>query len=635
MVGALMFVGCGDDPQPTQPTGSTSGTGAGGSGNGGNGGDGGAGATGGGGSGGTGGGGNFATYTNPLSIGIPAGGVVENCPDPAIIQGQTPGDTSWYLFCTSDPLNKDDKDGGGKYNEQLIPILKSDDLVTWTYTGNAFTALPSWAEPNAELWAPDIQFFGGKYHLYYVVTEAMGGGSAIGVATSDSPTGPWVQEDAPVVEPHPAPCCSGSKRWVYDPSIVTDDSGKRFIYYGSYYGGISVRELSEDGTFANPLTQTEVVIPNRYEAAYVVKRDQYYYLFGSASNCCNGALSGYSVFVGRSTSPTGPFVDREGVPLMAASVGGTPVLAQNGNRWIGTGHNAVFTDTAGQDWTVYHAVDRNDPYLEDTGSAPALKRQALLDPIDWIDGWPVARGGQGASDTAMPAPAAKQGDKDHYSTTPQANDTPGAMMEAFSDELDEATLGAKWTWVREPAAGTFGLAGGALRMDTQVADLFEDIDNAPVLLREAPAGDYLVETKVTLDVPPEGCCFNFAQAGLVVYKDDDNFIKLASYSNWDTRQVEFAKEMGPVPAGHPRYGAALVGAHAKTLWMRIVKRSDASGERYTAYTSRDGETWVRGATWTHELGADARIGLVAMGAPNANSPFPATFEYVRVHGLQN
>src|SRR3712207_8810846 len=50
--------------------------------------------------------------------------------------------------------------------------------------------------------------------------------------------------------------------------------------------------------------------------------------------------------------------------------------APNGNKWIGTGHNAVVTDLAGQDWIVYHAINRNDPYL--TGREGINERPMLL-----------------------------------------------------------------------------------------------------------------------------------------------------------------------------------------------------------------------------------------------------------------
>jgi arabinan endo-1,5-alpha-L-arabinosidase len=66
--------------------------------------------------------------------------------------------------------------------------------------------------------------------------------------------------------------------------------------------------------------------------------------------------------------------------------------------------------------------------------------------------------------------------------------------------------------------------------DTQDADIFRDAahggsnNNASVLAEPAPYGNYVVETRVHLNVPPEDCCFNYRQAGLLIYGDDDNFI---------------------------------------------------------------------------------------------------------------
>ena len=98
-----------------------------------------------------------------------------------------------------------------------------------------------------------------------------------------------------------------------------------------------------------------------------------------------------------------------------------------------------------------------------------------------------------------------------------------------------------------------------LTMTAQAADLFEGSNNASVLIEDAPNGNYVVETRVKLNLPAEGCCFNYVQAGLVIYGDDDNFIKLAHVSIWNTRQTEFAKELFPVPSGYPRYGNTVVG----------------------------------------------------------------------------
>ncbi len=305
----------------------------------------------------------------------------------------------------------------------------------------------------------------------------------------------------------------------------------------------------------------------------------------------------------------------------------------NGNRWIGTGHNTVFQDFDGQWWTIYHAVDASDPYFED--AVGFTKRPALLDAVDWDRGWPEVNGGAYASDTPKQAPAAQPGDTDQPQGALRARSPAreGSMGRAVQHAVECLELGP------EPAAGTYAVENGVLRFDTQAADLFESSNNASVLTRDAPNGPYIVETKVRLNVPAEGCCFNYVQAGLVIYDDDDRFIKLVHVSIFNTRQTEFAKEVANRPAGYPRYGNTIVGAPGEWTWLRIAKTSTERGsiegtyggdDRYTAYTSLDGKNWTRGGTWAHDLGSDAEIGLVSMGG----SGFTAEFDYVRVTGLR-
>jgi arabinan endo-1,5-alpha-L-arabinosidase len=570
------------------------------------------------------------TYTNPLQAQIPGGGVVQSCADPSIIRGQTPGDPYWYVYCTTDPLNDNDKNASGAYNFHLIPMLRSLDLAHWTYMGDAFSARPAWAASDAGLWAPDIRYFNNQYYLYFTVntTSLPGNGSAIGVATAPTPLGPWTDSGAPVVEPHAPPCCLGTWRWVYDPAIV-ESNGQRYIFYGSYYGGISARTLSADGLHSDPASETQITIDNRYEGSYIIQHGGYFYLFGSATNCCNGPLTGYSVFVGRSQNVLGPYVDKDGISLLASRTGGTVALSMNGNRFVGPGHNAVFTDFAGQDWFVYHAVDQNHPYFDST--VGYTQRPLMMDPLDWVDGWPVVRGGLFASDKPMPAPAAQPGTTEAYRPTYAQWDLPGDAIKPLSDEFNGSTLGPQWSWVRQPAADQYGVTNGSFWMNTQAADLYVDTNNASVLTEPTPSGNYVVETKVRVDVPADGCCYNYVQGGFVIYGNDDNFIKLASVSIWDTRQTEFAKELAPVPAGYPRYGNTVVAAPGEWTWLRIVKRQRANVEYYQAYTSPDGVHWDRGGVWTHTLGSSAKIGLFAMGG----SGFTAYFDYVRVSRLQD
>jgi arabinan endo-1,5-alpha-L-arabinosidase len=566
-------------------------------------------------------------YTNPLPVTTPGGMSVESCADPSVIYAGPSGENAWYMVCTTDPLNGSDRDAAGNLIFHLIPTFRSTDLVHWSYLGDAFAARPGWVADSAGLWAPSLEYFNGQYYLYFTAPDTKTGGSAIGVATGPTPAGPWTEKGSPVVEPHAPPCCPDAKRWTFDPAIVADDSGQRYIYYGSYFGGISARMLSADGLSSDPASQVQITIANRYEGGFVIKRSGFYYLFASATDCCRGPLTGYSVFVGRATSPLGPFVDAEGVSLLEGRTGGTLVLSMNGNRWVGPGHNTVITDLAGQDWIVYHAIDRNDPYF--AGAVGFTKRPVLMDALDWVIGWPVVRGGAFGSSTPQRVPVTDSQDKPRKPADLVGIQEPRKQYPELSDEFNGNVAGPQWSWVREPAAGTVTLSGGALRMPTQAADLFEDSNNASVLLAAAPKHDFVVETRVQLDLPAEGCCYNYVQAGLVIYGDDNNFIKLAHVSIWETRQTEFAKEWFPVSPGYPRYGNSVIGAPAEWTYLRIARHGCGQEECYTGYTSRDGVNWTRGGTWTHTLGDNARIGLVAMGGTG----FTAAFDYVRTYRI--
>ena len=571
------------------------------------------------------------SYDNPLLAAVPGDGVVESCADPSTFYAD---DGYWYTYCTSDPLNADDRNADGDFNFHKLPTLRSDDLVTWTYVNDAFTSVPAWGEPTAGMWAPEIKQIGDTYYLFYGITDVKdevsgepgcSSDNAIGYATSASPTGPWVDSGGPLVEPRRG---GGGCNffWTFDPEVLADESGNLHIYFGSYYGGIFVRDLliADGGVLTAPAaTSTQITIANRYEGAEVAYRDGHYYLFVSATDCCRGPLTGYSVFVGRSSSPTGPFVDQVGSSLLESRVGGTPVLSMNGNRWVGPGHNSVLIDFDGQWWTTYHAVDRDDPYF--AGAPGFTKRPLMIDPVDWVDGWPQVRGGLWASDEPMPAPAAQPGDTTAYSAVLAAWDEPRTAVKGLSDEFNGNDLRNLWRWVRGETA-EWSVGGGVFTFDTQAADLYEGSNSASVLTQPMPGGDYIVETKVRLNVPADGCCFNYTQAGLVVYAGDDSYVKLAHVSIWETRQTEFAKEVPPTQALRP-YGNTVVRPPGEWTWLRIAKRVIDGEEHYRAYTSDDGVNWVRGGVWTHDLGSNARIGLVSMGGDG----FTAEFDYVRVY----
>lgn len=571
-----------------------------------------------------------AERANPLVLTTPSGQVVENCADPTVLRSETPGDDAWYLYCTKDALGDWDKTGGA-YVFHLVPTFRSTDLVHWLYQGDAFPSPPSWAEAGTNLWAPEIRHFDGTYFLYYAVTDTKasisgeflcGDDSAIGVATAPSPAGPWTHASNPVVRPRRRG--AGCNFYLtIDPDVIADPSGQKWIYYGNFNGGIEVRRLSADGLSSSAASAVQVVRPDIGEAPEIVLRGGLYHLFFSSSSCCSGPMSGYTMFSGRSASPTGPFLDRDGISLTATRAGGSSVLAATGNRWIGPGHNTVATDLAGQDWTIYHAIDDADPYFE--GAVGYTRRPAMIDPLDWIDGWPTVRGGWWVSDCTQPSPDGTPS----YVPSVRAEDVPGTLLPEASDEFDGPSLGPQWSWIRQPAAGSFAVSNGQFRFDTQNGDLYGSQNNVGVLVADAPSGDLLVEARVRHTVPDDGSARNYTQVGLAFYGGDDDYVKLVHVAIESSRQTEFAKEESQVPSGYPFYGGARIGPPADWTWLRIVRRLVWAGETYTGYTSRDGLSWVRGATWRQSLGEGAKIALVAM----SGAGWSGYFDHVRTFTL--
>ena len=569
------------------------------------------------------------TYTNPLKPAWKNVGAVNTCGDPAIIHSQTGKDHNWYAYCTSDRLN--DQDSTLHY----IPTLKSPDLVHWKYIGDAVLDRAPYSAPDGSLWAPDIHYFNGKYYMYFTDPDVVNSAgqtqaSAIGVMTSKTAHGPWTYSPDFVVEPHDAPCCAGSHMWTFDPTVVTDN-GQKYIFYGSYFGGIQARKLSADGLHSDPATQTQITIDNQYEGSFVFKHGGYWYLFNSATNCCNGKLTGYVEFVNRSKDILGPYVDANGKPALDARSGGSIVISQNGNQWVGTGGASVFNDAAGKTWILYHGVDRHHPYL---GPTTTTKRQPLLEPIKWVNGWPEANGGNWTSDAKQKAPAAQKGEKDSIKLSTFQNQQPGSLIANISDDFTSTTLGSQWSWIRPPASPIYTLGTDGLTMDIQHTDLQPGAAQPSLLTEPAPTGNYIVETKVSTDVPATGCCFNYAQPALYIYKGDGNYVKLSVTPLFGTRFIEFGNETHPVPStSYPYYGNTQIGPPADTTWLRIAKTGSGKKQVYRAYYSLDGTNWVAGGVWTHNLGPSPKIAIAGVADQDATQNFHATFSYVHVYNL--
>ena len=296
-------------------------------------------------------------YKNPVVAG--------SLPDPTVIKAP---DGYFYIYATEDYRN--------------MPIMKSKNLVQWTYCGTAFTdeTRPTF-EPDGGIWAPDINYINGQYVLYYAMSKWGGLETCgIGVATADKPDGPFT-DHGKLFRSNEIGVSNS-----IDPSFLQYE-GKNYLVWGSFRG-IYVIEMSEDGLTVAAGAEKKQLAGTAFEAAYIHQHGDFYYLFASVGTCCNGAQSTYKVVVGRSSSVWGPYLSKEGNSMMNNRY--SDVIGVN-SHFVGNGHNSqIIEDNAGQDWMLYHGIDMSDP---DGG------RFLMLDQIKWDDtGWPYVEGGSPSFD---------------------------------------------------------------------------------------------------------------------------------------------------------------------------------------------------------------------------------------------
>ena len=227
-----------------------------------------------------------------------------------------------------------DEDGSTYFTMNEWRVWSSTDMVNWTDHGSPLSVSSfGWAKSDA--WAGQAIYRNGKFYWYVPTTDRATGRMAIGVAVSDSPTGPF--KDAlghPLVE-------NGE----IDPTVFIDDNGQAYLYWGNphlWYVKLNADMVSYSGSPTQiPLTTsgfgTRTGDANRptlfEEGPWVYKRDNLYYI-AFAAKCC-------SEFVAYSTapSPTGPWTYR-----------GTIMPTQGGSF---TNHPGI-VDYKGGSYFFYH-----------------------------------------------------------------------------------------------------------------------------------------------------------------------------------------------------------------------------------------------------------------------------------------
>lgn len=243
------------------------------------------------------------------------------------VLAQNPFVQTW---CTSDPApmvhngtmyvyTGHDEDGADFFWMQEWRVYSTQDMVNWTDHGSPL-ALESFSWADDRAWASQCVERDGKFFWYICAHSRLSKGMAIGVAVSDSPTGPF--RDAlgkPLFE-------NGS--WDHiDPTVLIDDDGQAWLMWGNpqcYYLKLNRDMVSYEGEVGRlPMTEAAFGGPMmserkegvKYKDAYVegpwlmkikneklkIKTDQPYRLLYAAG--------GVPEHISYSTapSPTGPW----------------------------------------------------------------------------------------------------------------------------------------------------------------------------------------------------------------------------------------------------------------------------------------------------------------------------------------
>jgi len=264
--------------------------------------------------------------------------VILNAADPDIIYHEG----YYYMYVTGD----------------RYPVYRSSDLANWHYIGDALPEV-SWNIDKRYMWAPDVEYIGGKFYMAVTIGEA-----GFGIAVAERPEGPFV--------------CAGNMPFLtktIDGHIFVDDDGRIYLYYTSWCDGraYGIWGVEMESDCLTPKWETEKLIftPTEpwessmnmggiVEAPFMLKKDGIYYLVYSGSNY----QADYAVGYATSDKPLEGFVKSANNPILRGTA-----------DTRGTGHCSIIETAEGGMVMVYHV--HNTP-------TQVQPRHVAIDPVRFV-----------------------------------------------------------------------------------------------------------------------------------------------------------------------------------------------------------------------------------------------------------
>ncbi len=193
---------------------------------------------------------------------------------------------------------------------------------------------------------------------------------------------------------------------------------------------------------------------------------------------------------------------------------------------------------------------------------------------------------------------------------------------AESDGFAVSRLGPVWSWIDPKADSLYDLAANPGFLRLSVAGRNHDLNqhtayNAPRLLQSA-GGDFSIETKLSCE--PRN---RLQGAGLLIWQDDNNFLKLTIQYSDNGLEVNLSGETADVLRDY-----ASEAYEGGEVWLRLERRQTV----VSAYYSADGREWTPLAQVEFAANANVSAGLILLNEYQDRG-LTADFDYFRIHSL--
>lgn len=408
-----------------------------------------------------------------------------------------------------------------------LQILHSKDLVNWSIIGAAIpyeippVKTPEVPEHGKRVFAPTIRFHNGVFYIFWGDPD-----QGVFMVKADKIQGPWSY-----------PMLVKKGKGIIDACPFWDENGKVYMvhaYAGSRAGLNSVLAICElNSTVDKAVTQSRIVFDGHEnqricEGPKLYKKDGFYYIFHPAGGVSTGWQN-----VLRSRNIYGPYESR--------------VVLSQGTTKINGPHQGAWVDTqTGENWFIH---------FQDIG---AYGRVVHLQPMEWVDGWPVIgidKDGDGCGEPVYTYIKPNVG-KEYPICTPQE-----------SDEFDSFTLSPQWQWhanVNEKWAYFAGDKSLLRLYSYPVVENYRNLWNvANLLLQKTPSKEFTATMK--LNFSPSSV-FKGERTGLIVMGLD--------YSGLIIENSDYGLELSQVEckqafAGSPEIKNALVFLKDNYIFLRV------------------------------------------------------------------